>query len=45
MKVTITTNAPISNIALGNLERFLTNFFNKYPEKLEMIRGENNWTN
>lgn len=43
MKVTITTNAPISNIALGNLERFLTNFFNKYPEKLEMIRGESNW--
>lgn len=44
MKVTITTDAPISNIALGNLEKFLTIFFNKYPEKLEMIRGEHNWT-
>lgn len=43
MKVTITTDAPISNIALGNLEKFLTIFFNKYPEKLEMIRGEHNW--
>ena len=44
MKVTIITDAPISNISLGNLEKFLTIFFNKYPEKLEMIRGEHNWT-
>lgn len=44
MKVTITSDAPISNIALENLEKFLTIFFNKYPEKLETIRGEHNWT-
>lgn len=45
MKATITTNAPISDIALVNLEKFLTNFFNKHPEKLEMIRGENSGQN
>lgn len=40
MKVTITTNIPISNIALGNLERFLSKFFTKHPDKLKAIRGE-----
>lgn len=40
MKVTITTDAPISNIALGNLEKFLSKFFTKHPDKLKVIRGE-----
>lgn len=42
MNVTITTNAPISNIALGNLEKFLSKFFTKHPDKLKIIRGEQN---
>ena len=40
MNVTITTDAPISNIALGNLEKFLSKFFSKHPDKLKVIRGE-----
>lgn len=40
MKVTVTTNAPISDVALGNLENFLSKFFTKYPDKLKVIRGE-----
>lgn len=42
MKVTITTNIPISNVALGNLERFLSKFFTKHPDKLKIIKGEQN---
>lgn len=42
MKVAITTDAPISNIALGNLENFLSKFFNKHPDKLKIIKGEQN---
>ena len=42
MNVTITTNIPISNIALGNLENFLSKFFAKHPDKLKIIRGEQN---
>ena len=42
MNVTITTDAPISNIALGNLEKFLSKFFSKYPDKLKIIKGEQN---
>lgn len=42
MKVTVTTNAPISNVALGNLQKFLDKFFTKHPEKIEMIGGEDN---
>lgn len=40
MKVTVTTNAPISDVALGKLENFLSKFFNKHPDKLKVIRGE-----
>lgn len=42
MNVTITTDAPISNIALGNLENFLSKFFTKHPDKLKIIKGEQN---
>ena len=42
MNVIITTNIPISNVALGNLENFLSKFFNKHPDKLKVIRGEKN---
>lgn len=42
MNVTITTNIPISNIALGNLENFLSKFFTKHPDKLKIIKGEQN---
>ena len=37
MKVTVTTNAPLSDVALGNLENFLSKFFSKYPDKLKVI--------
>nr|DAX68294.1 MAG TPA: hypothetical protein [Caudoviricetes sp.] len=40
MKVTITTNAPLSDVALGNLESFLSKFFSKHSDKLKVIRGE-----
>lgn len=39
MKVTVTTNAPLSDVALGNLENFLSKFFSKYPDKLKVIWG------
>lgn len=42
MKVTVTTNAPLSDIALGNLENFLSKFFTKHPDKLKIIKGEQN---
>mgnify|MGYP000845001589 FL=1 len=42
MKVTVTTNAPISDVALGNLENFLSKFFTKHPDKLKIIKGEQN---
>ena len=42
MKVTVTTDAPLSNIALGNLENFLSKFFTKHPDKLKIIKGEQN---
>ena len=42
MKVTVTTNAPLSDVALGNLENFLSKFFNKHPDKLKIIKGEQN---
>mgnify|MGYP000203304866 CR=1 FL=1 len=35
MKVTVTTNAPISNVALGNLQTFLAKFFTKHPEVIK----------
>ena len=40
MKVEITTSAPLSDVALGNLENFLSKFFSKHPDKLKVIRGE-----
>ena len=40
MKVTVTTDAPLSDVALGNLENFLSKFFSKHPDKLKVIRGE-----
>lgn len=40
MKVTVTTDAPLSDVALGNLEKFLSKFFIKHPDKLKVIRGE-----
>ena len=40
MKVTVATNAPLSDVALGNLENFLSKFFTKHPHKLKVIRGE-----
>ncbi|EGF88495.1 hypothetical protein [Gemella haemolysans] len=40
MKVTVATNAPLSDVALGNLEKFLSKFFTKHPDKLKVIRGE-----
>ena len=40
MKVKVTTNAPISDVALENLENFLSKFFSKHPDKLKVIRGE-----
>ena len=40
MKVTVTTNAPLSDAALGNLENCLSKFFSKHPDKLKVIRGE-----
>lgn len=40
MKVEITTSAPLSDVALGNLEKFLSKFFTKHPDKLKVIRGE-----
>ena len=42
MKVTFTTNAPISDVALENLENFLSKFFTKHPDKLKIIKGEQN---
>nr|DAD61503.1 MAG TPA: hypothetical protein [Caudoviricetes sp.] len=42
MKVTVTTNAPLSDVALGNLENFLSKFFTKHPDKLKIIKGEQN---
>jgi len=39
MKVTIQTNLPISNIALLNLEKFLTKYFGKDPEWVEKLKG------
>ena len=42
MKVTVTTNAPLSDAALENLENFLSKFFSKHPDKLKVIRGEQN---
>ena len=39
MKVTIQTNLPISNIALLNLEKFLTKYFGKDPERVEKLKG------
>lgn len=42
MKVTVTTNAPISDVALENLENFLSKFFTKHPDKLKIIKGEQN---
>jgi hypothetical protein len=40
VKVTVATNAPLSDVALGNLENFLSKFFSKHPDKLKVIRGE-----
>lgn len=42
MKVTVTANAPLSDVALGNLENFLSKFFTKHPDKLKIIKGEQN---
>ena len=42
MKVTVKTNAPLSDVALGNLENFLSKFFTKHPDKLKIIKGEQN---
>lgn len=42
MKVIVTTNAPLSDVALGNLENFLSKFFTKHPDKLKIIKGEQN---
>lgn len=42
MKVTVTTNVPLSDVALGNLENFLSKFFTKHPDKLKIIKGEQN---
>lgn len=35
MKVRIQTNLPISDLALSNLEKFFTHYFNLYPEKMK----------
>lgn len=42
MKVTVTINVPLSDVALGNLENFLSKFFTKHPDKLKIIKGEQN---
>lgn len=42
MKVTVTTNVPLSDVALGKLENFLSKFFTKHPDKLKIIKGEQN---
>lgn len=39
MKVTIQTNAPISNIALLNLEKFFAKYFSVDPERLKKLKG------
>lgn len=42
MKVKVTTSVPLSDVALGNLENFLSKFFTKHPDKLKIIKGEQN---
>ncbi len=38
MKVKLQTNLPISNIALLNLEKFLTKYFGKDPERVKSLK-------
>lgn len=38
MKVTIQTNLPISDLALSNLEKFLTKYFGADPERVKSLK-------